>query len=73
MRMNLAWQPPDPVPCPECQKTAGVVIVRGMPGAELMALTDEGRIALSGCVVTDQQPDRQCRECHAEWQSALRR
>jgi hypothetical protein len=64
------WSPPDPVECPRCRRIAGVVIVYGMPGADLFEAAEKNQLALGGCVIFEDQPDYRCRQCGHEWVDA---
>ncbi|MCL2394530.1 MAG: hypothetical protein FWC87_07555 [Acidimicrobiaceae bacterium] len=46
--------------CPECGAEA-VRIVYGMPGPQLLEEMKAGRIALGGCVVSEENPKWACK------------
>ena len=52
--------------CPECGGE-GVQIVYGMPSHELFEAAERGEVALGGCCVQEDEPNRQCRACGHEW------
>jgi hypothetical protein len=60
--------PSTDVRCPRCGGPS-VPIVYGLPGGGMFEAADRGEIALGGCCVTDQDPDRACRgiDCGLEF------
>ncbi len=54
--------------CKSCGQKSGVPIVYGMPNITLAEQAGRGEIVLGGCVVEENQPDRRCLACEAEWQ-----
>jgi hypothetical protein len=52
-------------PCPHCGSTEAVRIVYGLPTAEAFEAAQRGGIALGGCLVGDESPGFECRNCHA--------
>ena len=46
--------------CPECG-AEGVPIVYGMPGSELIAEEEAGRVVLGGCVIEEEGPTWACK------------
>ena len=57
--------------CPRCGEPSGVRIVYGMPDAELFEQAERGLVAIGGCLVSPDNPNRRClrAECGAEWQA----
>ncbi len=53
--------------CPGCGSEDVVTIVYGLPGRELVEESLAGRVALGGCVLFPDAPDRLCRDCHHQW------
>ena len=53
--------------CPSCKEKAGVNIFYGMPSDEVVKRADLGQIALGGCEIQENQPERRCLSCGAEW------
>ena len=53
--------------CPTCHEKAGVNIVYGMPSIEMAEQAERGEIALGGCVLDANEPERHCNACGAEW------
>lgn len=53
--------------CPSCKTKSGVDIVYGMPSIDLAEQAELGEIALGGCEIEPNQPDRRCTACGAEW------
>jgi DNA-directed RNA polymerase subunit RPC12/RpoP len=49
--------------CPRCGSDKVVRILYGLPTAKGRIEAEAGRIALGGCVVTDNAPQYQCIEC----------
>jgi hypothetical protein len=48
--------------CPSCRRRL-VPILYGYPSAGLMKDAEKGRVALGGCVVSEDVPDLVCRGC----------
>jgi hypothetical protein len=42
-------------------------IVYGLPDQELAEAAERGEVALGGCVLEDENPNRQCRQCGYRW------
>ena len=59
--------------CPSCKAKDGVDILYGMPSPELIEKAERGEIALGGCVIEENQPDRRCLKCEHEWQIKRRK
>jgi hypothetical protein len=55
--------------CPQCGTSNPLPIVYGMPGPELMSDAQEGRVALGGCCVGEDDPDLECRACGTRFTS----
>lgn len=53
--------------CPYCNSSNVIPIVYGYPGAELVEKSERGEVKLGGCVVTDNDPDRYCKDCGKEF------
>lgn len=53
--------------CPECKQKTGVNIVYGYPSAELFEAANRDEVALGGCIIDNEQPDRCCISCKHEW------
>lgn len=49
------------------RKKTGVPIVYEMPSIPLAEQAERGEVVLGGCVVEENQPDRRCLACEAEW------
>ena len=54
-------------PCPSCGSVDVAQIVWGLPDEELFASAERGEVALGGCIVTDADPNRECRQCGVRW------
>ena len=54
--------------CPSCKEKTGIQIVYGMPSEAMIAKEELGEVALGGCVIEPNQPDRRCLSCGTEWQ-----
>jgi hypothetical protein len=52
--------------CPNCRAQTLVHLVYGYPGPVTMMEADEGRIALGGCLVTDDDPRYRCQSCRSD-------
>ncbi len=55
--------------CPMCGSEDVLPIVYGLPGRELTEQALAGRVALGGCVLFPDAPDRLCRDCHHQWRA----
>ncbi|MGY1632246.1 hypothetical protein ACI784_11140 [Geodermatophilus sp. SYSU D01186] len=53
--------------CPGCGREDSVPLVWGLPGAEDSRLAERGLVALSGCLVPEEQPVLACRSCGLDW------
>lgn len=53
--------------CPSCKAKEGVRIVYGYPSEKTFEARERGEIALGGCVIGDNDPERQCLNCGHEW------
>ena len=54
--------------CPKCGSLDVVPIFYGLPGGpEVMEAAKKGKIALGGCCVTDNDPQKRCKACGAEF------
>ena len=53
--------------CPTCKRAKLVPIVYGLPGIELRQDSENGRVALGGCVVTGNDPELECLGCEAQF------
>lgn len=56
--------------CPSCGSERTVPIVYSLPSADVERRAQEGEVVLGGCIVEDDQPDRACLDCRAEWRVA---
>jgi len=59
--------------CPSCKAKEGVDILYGMPTPESFENAERGELAIGGCVIEDNQPDRRCLKCEHEWQIKRRK
>lgn len=53
--------------CPKCQQKASVDIRYGMPSVEAFEMAELGEIALGGCCIEPDSPERQCTACGHQW------
>jgi hypothetical protein len=53
--------------CPACRKKTGVDIVYGYPSHEAGLMEMRGEIALGGCCIDLEGPERRCTTCGHEW------
>jgi hypothetical protein len=53
--------------CPRCGSRDVLPIVYGLPGPELTEESIAGRVALGGCLVGPESPDRMCQNCRHKW------
>lgn len=59
--------------CPACRQKTGVNIVFGYPTPELADRAERGEVALGGCVLSEEAPDRHCTSCEHEWRIVRRK
>lgn len=55
-----------PQKCPKCNSNRVVNIVYGYPAPETFREAENGKIALGGCCITDDDPSWLCFECNVE-------
>ena len=53
--------------CPACKSKHVIPIVYGMPTVEAHRQVEQGKIKLGGCVLSADNPNYYCRNCHHEW------
>lgn len=53
--------------CAACGEKAVVNIEYGIPSHEAFEASERGEIALGGCCVGDNDPERHCLKCGHEW------
>lgn len=53
--------------CPACGEKTGVNIRYGYPSPEMREAEERGEIALGGCCIGDNDPERRCLKCGHEW------
>ena len=49
--------------CPSCKAREGVNILYGMPTYEAFEASERGEIALGGCVIGENDPERRFLKC----------
>ena len=54
-----------PRQCPQCGAKKVVPIVYGMPAESTIEEAEKGKLALGGCIVTDDDPSWKCTVCDA--------
>lgn len=54
--------------CPSCGGTI-TEIVYGLPSLELFEAAERGEVAIGGCVLFGNDPDRQCASCGQTWKA----
>ena len=59
--------------CPACGEQAGVDILYGYPGLEMLEASEHGEIVLGGCCVCESNPDRHCLSCDHTWKIKRRK
>jgi len=52
--------------CPRCSNRKLLSIVYGYPAGDLMEAAQRGEVALGGCMVTGDDPDRRCPDCRVD-------
>lgn len=58
--------------CPKCKAKEGLNIEYGMPSYEAFEASQRGEIALGGCCIDDDSPERRCLKCGHEWRIVRR-
>ena len=53
--------------CPACGSRENVRIVYGMPSPDLFEAVQAGTVALGGCIMGEDDPNRVCRACGASF------
>ena len=53
--------------CPSCRKKTGVEILYGMPSRKAFEMAERDEIALGGCCIEIEGPERKCTACGHEW------
>jgi len=53
--------------CPACRQKTGVDILYGMPTCEAFEMAERHEIALGGCCIRLEAPERKCTTCGHEW------
>lgn len=53
--------------CPACKQKTGVDILYGMPSHEAFEMAERKEIALGGCCIDVEGPERACTSCGHEW------
>ena len=53
--------------CPSCKAKEGLNIEYGMPSEEAFEASQRGEIALGGCCIGENDPERRCLKCGHEW------
>lgn len=53
--------------CPRCGQKTGVDIFYGMPDPEAGTMAERDEIALGGCCIDPDGPERKCTACGHEW------
>ncbi len=53
--------------CPACKQKTGVDILYGMPTDEAFELAGKNLLALGGCCIDLDGPERSCTSCGHEW------
>ena len=54
---------PENVLCPKCETPNPLEILYGLPSQEMQRAETEGSIALGGCIIGNDSPAYQCRDC----------
>ena len=58
--------------CPKCKERSGLEILYGYPDISLADAYARGEIALGGCCIDRDSPDRRCMSCGHEWKIVRR-
>lgn len=55
--------------CPFCGSKKAVQIAYGYPAGDTWQLAADGKVALGGCIITKNSPNRKCPDCNKIWVS----
>ena len=44
-----------------------IAIIYGLPSLELMKQVEDGKLALGGCCIGENDPEWLCKECGQDW------
>jgi len=53
--------------CPSCGSDDVATIVFGYPSPELIEEMQQGKVALGGCCVSEDDPEWECTDCEHRW------
>ncbi|HEY5642486.1 MAG TPA: hypothetical protein VIS31_06380 [Woeseiaceae bacterium] len=53
--------------CPKCRSELVVPVVFGFPTDAALGDAERGKIALGGCIVSENDPEWRCKSCGYEW------
>jgi hypothetical protein len=53
--------------CPSCGSSSVLRLIYGLPDEELRREAEDGKVALGGCSVSDNDPAWVCNECEWTW------
>jgi len=53
--------------CPNCGSQNVVPMIYGLPGPELIQEQEEGKVELGGCLISEDNPRRCCKDCRHRW------
>ncbi|WP_051188615.1 hypothetical protein [Proteocatella sphenisci] len=53
--------------CPRCGSLNVIKIIYGMQTHDAFLMTEEGKIKLGSCCITDSEPEYYCKDCENEW------
>ena len=55
------------ITCPKCNGDNTTAIIYGYPDDDLLKEAADGDIYLGGCCVSNDDPDKVCRDCQHRW------
>jgi len=55
--------------CPDCGSVNSIPVAYGLPDNETSRQAELGEVALGGCTIWENMPDRECRECKKRFRS----
>lgn len=53
--------------CPACKEKTGVEILYGEPTYEAFEMYMRNEIAIGGCIIDPDNPERECTKCGHQW------
>jgi hypothetical protein len=65
--MQVSKPAVQPVRCPHCHSMEAVLIIYGLPSAEISKAASRGEVVLGGCCLGGHNPVWHCKTCQTRW------